>query len=346
MVEAKPAYADNFSNVMKVKILHNIGDNKMALDGIRNPVVSQDQITAYREQYSGNFITKAGEMESKLISTMTLESIDPGAEYLLMDAVEQNSDDDSNTPTASTGRAQTTSYSNTKFAKRQIDSNLFQKAELIKSGDLNSTLVSPTTRIIPVSLGAFNRDVDEAIITAALGSATEKYYDADGVKQTASRTFDSDMVIEDTNSKGFTWERFLQIEKMFRDVGVNVDTEEIFVVVGSNQFAEAKEDDRFINADYTGEFVLRNGAKLPMINNMVLVHSNQLPVSSSIRDCVAYTRIGMGFAWELEWDISLEVTTGYWHNYSLCMKRAYGASRLDEKRVIKFQCYEGGSMTA
>lgn len=312
----------------------------MALDGIRNPVVSQDQISSYREQYSGNFLTKAGEMETKLISTMTIETIDSAGEYLLMDAVEQNSDDDSNTPTASTGRAQTTTYSNTKFAKRQIDSNLFQKAELIKSGDLKSKLVSPTTRIIPVALGAFNRDVDSAIITAALGTAIEKYYDADGVKQTASRSFDEDMVIEDTEQKGFTWEHFLQIEKRFRDAGVNVDTEEIFVVVGSNQMSEIKDDDHFIHSDYTGEFVLRNGAKLPMINNMIIIHSNELPVSNSVRDCVAYTRIGMGFAWELEWEISLEVATGYWHNYSLCMKKAYGASRLDEKRVIKFQCFE------
>lgn len=313
------------------------------ISGFRDPVVSQDQMTLLKTQFSDNFITKAGEMETKLISTVTIENIDSGADYLLMDAVEQNSSGDSNIPTASTGRAQVTTYSNTRFEKRQVDSNLFQKAELIRSGDLRSKLVSPTTKIIPVSLGAFNRDVDSAIITAALGTSVTKYYDASGVKQTGSATFDSGQIIYDTQNEGFTYERFLQIEKKFRDAGLNVDAEEVFLVIGSHQMAEAKTDDRFINSDYTGEYVLRNGAKLPKINNMVIIHSNELPVSNNVRDCVAYTKIGMGFAWELEWEISLEVATGYWHNYSLCMKRAYGASRLDEKRVVKFKCFESSS---
>lgn len=317
----------------------------MALSGIRLPLASQDQVTLYREQFSDNFIVKAGEMETKLLSTVTIENMDPGAEYLLVDAVEQHATADSNEMAAATTRIGATSYKNTKFAKRQIDSNLYEYFEQIRSGDLKSRLVSPTSRIIPITLGDSNRQLDAAIVSAALGTAVEKYLDANGVKQTAPRAFSSDMVIEDTQQKGFTWDRFLQIEKLFRDAGVSVDTEEIFVILGSQQFAEAKEDDRFISSEYTGEYVLRNGAKLPKINNMVLIHSNELSVADNVRDCVAYTKIGMCVALEEEWEVTLELATELRHNYSLGIKRGYGATRLDEKRVIKFQCYEGVTMS-
>jgi hypothetical protein len=318
----------------------------MALSGIRLPIASQDQVTLYREMFANNFLVKAGVMESKLLNTVTIENIDPGAEYLLVDAVEQHSSSDSNTMAAATSRIGSTSYSNTKFAKRQIDSNLFKYFEKIRSGDLKSRLVSPTSKIIMMTLAESKRALDSAILSASVGTACEKYYDASGVRQTASKTFDTDMVIADTESKGFTWERFLQITKTFRNAGVDVDNEEIFLVIGPQQEAEAKEDDRFISSLYTGDHIIRSSGNIQKTNGISIIVSNELSESSNIRDCIAYTRIGMCLAIEEEWEVTLELATELEHNYSLGIKRAYGASRMDEKRVIKFQCYEGGSMTA
>lgn len=314
----------------------------MALSGIRLPVVNQDSVTTYREQYSKNFIIKAGEMETKLLSTVTIESMDPGAEYILVDAVEQLASAHSNLPTAATQRFGSTSYSYTRFAKRQIDSNLFQRFEPIRSGDLKS-ISNPQNKIIQMTIGAYNRKMDADIVAGAVGTAIEKHYDTSGVKQTSSKTFSDSQIIPDSQSEGFTWERFLQVEKMFRDNGINVDVETVFLIIGNHQLAEAKEDDRFINSLYTGEYVLRNGAKLPIVNNMVLIPSNELTLTNNVRDCLAWTKDGVTVALEEDWEVTLELATELNHNYSLGMKKGYGVTRMDEKRVLKFQCSESAT---
>jgi hypothetical protein len=315
--------------------------------GVYDPYTNGDIVTLMREGFSRNFLEKSQIKYNPLAEMLYFqETIDPMEYEKWVDGIKPLSSTDSNIPAEVTSRRATTSYTDTLFYKRKITTTQYNRFELLQAREAKSRLLNPRERIIENTINYFNRMEYEEAITALLGTAVEGYRNTSQVWTTSNETLDSTHILTDDANEGFTYDRFLDIEEAFRNDEVNFDEEKWVLLIGPRQNKQAKKTDMFINKDYVGETVLANGTKLPKLNNATIMVTSLLPTTGNYRRCVAFTLQGLIRAVEEAWELDVQVATAYQHNISVKMERSFGYVRSDEDRVVEFQCFEGGSVTA
>ena len=289
-----------------------------------------DQITkAFVKQYSANVMMLTQQQGSILRGTVEEEPINGKEAYFeqIGAVVAQQR----------TGRHTDVVYSNTPHDRRKLTTVPYWWADLVDDPDKVRALIDPTSSYAKAGAWAMGRSVDDIIIAAIRGSA---WTGEDGLTEVV---LPSGQKIADTfgggGSVGLTLAKLLETKRILDNADVPTDLEKTFAVTAT-QLSNLLSLQQVTSSDYASIKALVSGQIGSFLGfNFVII--NRLPlISSGIRACVAYTRMGvkLGVGTNPIGRISEIPTKGY--SVQVFFQMDLGATRMEEVQVVEVACKE------
>ena len=286
--------------------------------------MSTEITTAMVEQYSANVQILMQQKESRLRPLVRVET----------GVVGKNAFFDQLNSTAAVLRTQRhadTPLVSTPHLRRRVSLGDYDWADLIDNMDLKKILTDPASAYALNARNAMNRAMDDAMITAAFGTAYG------GVDGSTSYTFDTSNNQIANGSAGLTLAK-LRSAKQILDAN-EVDDEGRFCVIGSKQLQDLLGVTEVISSDYAAIKALVNG-DVDTFLGFKFVRSERLSVASSIRKCIAGQKNSLLLAVGL--DVVVDVGPRRDKNMAnqVYLGMSIGATRMDEKGIVEIDCLE------
>lgn len=211
--------------------------------------------------------------------------------------------------------------------------------QLIDSFDELKTIVDPKSAYVTNAANAVGRAYDDAIISAffaqsqvgrdAAGLSGESF---DTTNFRVSDTFGS------TASSGLTVAKLIETKRIMRHYHVDFETDMPTLVIGSKQESDLLNQTQVVSTEFTDRPTLVDGRVVKFMGFNIVV-SERLTVSSNLRQVCAFVQSGMYLGlWQdqvnrvsIRNDLSGEP-------YDLYTKVSFGATRLQQGRVIQILC--------
>jgi hypothetical protein len=245
-----------------------------------------------------------------------------------------------------TSQRQAIVLSNTPHQRRQVVRKTFYFADTVEEQDLVKMKSNPTMDYTQNGLFALERRIDKLIIDAAFGTAqigkdggTAVTFatDTNGVGGAGGQT-----IVH--GSTGLTYGKFLAVRKAFHNRNVFPST--ICLAIGPEQEEDLFGINEFINIDFNNKKPVGDSTGVPegfaaKFMEFEIYRSTQLAITTTVRDCIAWDKMGIGVIIGIAPRVILENRpdmAGSPLQVQVVMQ--VGASRLDGDRVIKLQCSE------
>ncbi len=280
--------------------------------------------TIYAKSYGANVSMLAQQIGSRLRNTVTVKSGVVGEETY-MDQIEAFE------ALARGTRLAATDPTLASYTRRRIALEDFYIAKAIDKMDDVRTLADPTSAISKSGIAGLGRKIDDQIIAAIYGTAyTGKVGGTSTVLPSAQK-----IASASTNLTLAKWLDALEILN-----GNDVDpSDDKFLLIGSNQLSSLLNTTEIKSADYNTVKALVQG-QLNSFLGCTVIRTERLPVASSIRKCLLYTKSGVGLA--IGRDIVSRIDELPTNHYAkqLYFSMSIGASRLEEDKCVEISCLE------
>jgi len=289
----------------------------------------------YPTQFETNWMTLAQQKESRLMSTVTQQRVN-GKEKRMNQLGQR-------TMQQITGRAQATRISDQTTAARWLSPYPFDDASLFDRWDEEflGEIVLPQSDIISQMVAGYNRSVDQTILTAAVASSRTG---TDGLTLTAlpaGQLVAVDFVEQGTAANSGMTIAKLRQAKYIMDVA-DVDDEERYLAYSAKQVQDLLRTTEITNSDYntikalvTGQIDTYMGFKFKRVSAALLPYVT----ATDVRACVAYAKSGIALT-----DTGVKASIVVRHDLSdalqVRVEAAYGATRLEEVKVVEIFCDE------
>lgn len=165
-------------------------------------------------------------------------------------------------------------HQDAQFTRRMCTINAFENATLIHDIEKVKMLVDPTNDVVKEIVNAHNRNYDDVLFAAMLGSA------ATGKDGSGSQAFDTANNQIAHGSTGLTLAKLLQAQKILKKKDVDFDNEEIYMIFGPEAEEDILQITNFTSRDFMVDQVLGTKA-LPSFRGMKMVFSNRIPDHTS-----------------------------------------------------------------
>lgn len=235
-----------------------------------------------------------------------------------------------------TGRATDLDLVDIELKRRWVTPKRFGSRKLLDDLDQLEVLMTPKSNFADALRKGANRKIDQVINSAFLGAAMT------GESGTTSEAFDTTNFQIAHGSVGLTIAKLRLIREKFQAAEVDFDEEELYMAIGpqqeNNLLAETVVTSKDFNAKRDGEPVLKDG-KLDKFLGFNFIVTNRLSKASTTRSCVAWLKSGMYLGmWS---DIKTPID---WlpekQSWQIAVTAFFGATRLENGRVIECQCTE------
>lgn len=285
--------------------------------------MSTEITTAFVNQYSANCKLIIQQLESQFRDKVNVESLT--GEKAFFDYIGKV------TPIQRTSRHGDTVYADTPHSRRMITAATYDVADLIDKPDEVRTLIDPANKYLQAFRAGFERLIDAKIIEAARGTA---YTGANGTTAVALPSTQKVAV----GTTGMSIAKLSAALMIFNKNDVAKDAEK-WCAVGHRQIADLLAEAKYGSADYNILRPLVEG-KLTRYMGFNFIHTEQLPVASNVRYCLAWIKPAITLA--INYDIMARVTEMPTKNYSVqvFMSMMFGASRMEEEGVVEIACSE------
>jgi len=177
------------------------------------------------------------------------------------------------------------------------------------------------------------RAMDDNIIAAATGTAYT------GVAGGTSTSLPAGQIISEAGTGRMTIAK-LRTAKEILDLADVDPSLPRFIVVGPKQITDLLGTTEVTSSDYNVVKALASGD----INSFLgfnFVVSNRLAVASSIRDCFAFVNDGIALAVGKDVTARIDERADKGYATQVYYSAAFGATRMEEEKVVKIQAYEG-----
>lgn len=280
--------------------------------------------TAMVEQYSSNVQILMQQKESRLRQLVRVETGVVG-KNAFFDQISQTA------AVKRTSRHADTPLVNTPHLRRRVSLADFDWADLVDNMDVKKVLTDPASNYAINARNAMNRAMDDEIITAFLGTAYG------GVDGSTSYTFDTSYNQIANGSTGMTLAKLLSAKEILD--GNEVDEEDRFCVIGSQQLTDLLNTTEVKSTDYNTVKALAQGS-LDTFLGFKFVRSERLSVASSIRKCIAGQKNSILLAIGL--DVITDVGPRRDKNMAtqVYLGMSIGATRMDEDGIVEIDCLE------
>ena len=298
--------------------------------------MSTEITTSFVNQYSANIQALVQQKGSKLRDLVGYESVH--GKNLFIDQIGQVA-----AVKKTTRHADTPRY-DTPHKRRRLTLDTYHWADLIDNDDKVRMLIDPTSDYANAAAWAMGRAIDEAIVTAAFGTAYTGETGATSVALPATQVIDS------ACASKFTFDKLREVKRMFDKC--DAPSEGRVIVLSAQQLDDLLSETKVTSADYAsakalvqGELDTFMGFKFVQLNakngngDLILpdVTSNNTVIG---RSCLAFQTDGikLGIGEDIigkitERDDKCFATQVYY-------EMAIGAVRMQEDLVVKINCKE------
>ena len=281
--------------------------------------------TAFVEQYSSNIQMLSQQKGSLLRDKVRLESV--VGKNAFFDQV------GSVTATVRSSRHSDTPQADTPHSRRRVTLVDYEFADLIDDLDKVRMLADPTSSYAQAAAYAMGRAMDDNIIAAATGTAYT------GVAGGTSTSLPAGQIISEAGTGRMTIAK-LRTAKEILDLADVDPSLPRFIVVGPKQITDLLGTTEVTSSDFNTVKALASGD----INSFLgfnFVVSNRLAVASSIRDCFAFVNDGIALAVGKDVTARIDERADKGYATQVYYSAAFGATRMEEEKVVKIQAYEG-----
>ena len=287
--------------------------------------MSNQITTAFVEQYSSNIQMLSQQKGSLLRDKVRLETV--VGKNAFFDQV------GSVTATVRTSRHSDTPQVDTPHSRRRVSLVDYEFADLIDDLDKVKMLADPTSSYAMAAAFAMGRAMDDAVISAATGTAFT------GVAGGTSTALPAGQIIAESGTGRFTIAK-LRTAKQILDLADVDPSLPRYVVVGPKQISDLLGTTEVTSSDFNVVKALASGDVNSFLGFNFVV-SNRLNVSTSIRDCFAFVNDGIALAVGKDVTARIDERADKGYATQVYYSAAFGATRMEESKVVKIQAYEG-----
>ena len=281
--------------------------------------------TAFVEQYSSNVQMLSQQKGSLLRDKVRLESV--VGKNAFFDQV------GSVTATVRSSRHSDTPQADTPHSRRRVTLVDYEFADLIDDLDKVRMLADPTSSYAMAAAYAMGRAMDDNIIAAATGTAYT------GVAGGTSTSLPAGQIISEAGTGRMTIAK-LRTAKEILDLADVDPSLPRFIVVGPKQITDLLGTTEVTSSDFNTVKALASGDVNSFLGFNFVV-SNRLSVASSIRDCIAFVNDGIALAVGKDVTARIDERADKGYATQVYYSAAFGATRMEEEKVVKIQAYEG-----
>lgn len=287
--------------------------------------------TAFVEQYKANVYHLTQQKGSKLRRAVRVESVTgKNAYYEQLGATAAR---------RRTSRHSDTPRMDTPHSRRRVSLEDYDWSDLIDGEDQIRMLIDPTSMYAEAAAMAMGRAMDDAIITAADGTA---YTGVDGSTSTSySSTMTVDVQIRAPGvtaaDLGLNVAKILEAAEKLGTNDVDMDDEK-FMVVNARQIKSLLNDTRISSADYNVVKPFVEG-QVSRFGGFTMIPCNRIGTDSNGDDKVLYWAKG-GMLLGVGKDIQTRISERPDKNYAMQAfgSMTIGATRMEEVRVGYIEC--------
>ena len=287
--------------------------------------MSTEITKAFVEQYSSNVQMLSQQKGSILRDKVRLESVT--GKNAFFDQI------GSVTATARTTRHSATPQADTPHSRRRVTLADYEFGDLIDDLDKVRMLVDPTSSYAMAAAYAMGRAMDDAIIAAAIGSSDT------GVAGGTSTALPAGQIIAEAGTGRFTIAKLREAKEILDLADVDPSLPR-HIVVGPKQITDLLGTTEVTSSDFNTVKALASG----VINSFLgfnFVVSNRLAVATNIRDCFAFVNDGIALAVGKDVTARIDERADKGYATQVYYSAAFGATRMEESKVVKIQAYEG-----
>ena len=281
--------------------------------------------TAFVEQYSSNIQMLSQQKGSLLRDKVRLESV--VGKNAFFDQV------GSVTATVRSSRHSDTPQADTPHSRRRVTLVDYEFADLIDDLDKVRMLADPTSSYAMAAAYAMGRAMDDNIIAAATGTANT------GVAGGTSTVLPAGQIISEAGTGRFTIAKLRQAKEILDLADVDPSLPR-HIVVGPKQITDLLGTTEVTSSDFNTVKALASGD----INSFLgfnFVVSNRLAAATNIRDCIAFVNDGIALAVGKDVTARIDERADKGYATQVYYSAAFGATRMEESKVVKIQAYEG-----
>ncbi len=223
--------------------------------------------------------------------------------------------------------------------QRWVYPELVDWGDLFDRNDLMKMLIDPTSELTKAGMMAIGRTVDQIIIDSFYATAKT------GKNGSTNTVFDATMEVNvqvGTNplaDTGLNVAKIIDLRRILREKYAIHPSDELCVVAGAKQEAELFNDDRFVNRRYRRTEVLEDADSNDFFK-CHFVFLEELPKVGNNRYVTAFVKSGVHVgSWEgLKTELGKNPNKKF--NWQLYMWQRLGATRTQEKKVVRVLCKE------
>ena len=207
----------------------------------------------------------------------------------------------------------------------------YEWADLIDDSDKVAMLADPTNVYSRTAANAIARKMDDAIITAATGTAKT------GKSGSSSTSMLSAHAIAH-GSADLTIAKLLSAKKQLdlQDVDPSIPR---YIAVGPNQIEALLGTTQVTSSDFNTVKALANGQVDSFLGFKFIV-SNRLAVASNIRTCFAWAEDGIKLAMGKDVMARIDPRADKSYSTQVYYCATFGATRMEEEKVVSIACDE------
>lgn len=290
--------------------------------------------TAMRNQFSEDVYHLAQQKVSRLMPTVVVE--DQKAEFEFYDQL------GAVTPVERTSRHADTPFTEVPHSRRRIGLRDFEMGEIIDSQDRLRMAFDPAGRYVQAFGYAMGRQMDQVIIDSFFANADTGKTGATSVAFPAGQQIAVDYVETGVAANSsLTVGKLRRARELLLDGEAAEADEELYICCAQREITSLLRTVEVGSRDYNEIQPLVNGQLDSFMGfRFIRVASSRLPVDgSSNRRIAAWSKTGMLFG-RGEGPITnaaQDPTKGF--NIRLHMKASFGATRMEEARVVEIKCH-------
>jgi hypothetical protein len=282
---------------------------------------------AFESQFSDNFIHLASQKTSKLAGSVRAEQVNDAKQFFFdrMDTVSM---------VQSISRHEDTPLTEVPFSRRRVTFNTYRAVDLIDNPDRVKMAKDPTSPTMKQLMAAMNRQKDDVIIAAALGSA----YSVNSSDTASAVSLPSGQQIANGGSD-LTLAKLLEAKKKLLANDVDPAEEPMYIVCGPDQLEALLNVTTNTSVDYNSVRALMN-AELDTWAGFKFIISNRLAKSGNIRSCFAWAKSGLGLAMNGTPNIRISERSDKNYSTQVFVECSMGATRIEDEKVVQIDCDE------
>ena len=280
--------------------------------------------TAFVEQYKSNVFHLAQQKGSRLRDTVRSETVTGKAHFFERIG--------STAAQKRTSRHSDTPRMDTPHSRRKVTMDDYDWADLIDNEDKVRMLISPTSDYALAGAYAMGRAMDDAIISAATGTAYG------GVAGVTSVALPAGQKIAH-NSTNLTIAKLLAAKKLLDAAEVDPD-EQRFLICTADQIMDFLNIAEVKSSDYNTIKALAQG-QIDTYLGFKFIRSERLGQDATPnRQVLAFTKSAIGLA--LGADITTKISERSDKNYAtqVFLSMTIGATRIEDEKMVEIACVE------